>query len=305
MTQKTSAKADINDNNGRAKAGALCLVCYVAALAAAVAAGYMVRSHHPLVVAGIADLVATVVVFGFSFAFNNSSFYDPYWSVGPIALGVYWAYPSFSSEHEAAPLRVWLVLMLVIFWGARLTYNWYRGWKGLHHEDWRYVDYRHKAGRLYWLVSFSGIHMVPTILVFFGCVPLYFALTAERSVLGIIDFAPAAITAVAVVIELVSDNQLRRFVLSASPKSEIFSDGLWAYSRHPNYFGEVLFWWGLYLCCLSANLDAWWTIFGPLSITLLFWFISIPLIDKRHLSKRTNYADHMERVSALAPWPKK
>ena len=78
--------------------------------------------------------------------------------------------------------------------------------------------------------------------------------------------------------------------------------GLWAYSRHPNYFGEIMFWWGLFIFALAADSCYWWTIAGPLVITILFLFISIPMMDKRSLGRRPGYEEHMERVSALIPW---
>jgi steroid 5-alpha reductase family enzyme len=78
--------------------------------------------------------------------------------------------------------------------------------------------------------------------------------------------------------------------------------GLWRYSRHPNYFGEVSFWWGLYFFGLAANASYWWTIAGPIAITLLFLFISIPMMDKRSKERRPEYAEHMKKISALVPW---
>ena len=81
------------------------------------------------------------------------------------------------------------------------------------------------------------------------------------------------------------------------------SSGLWAYSRHPNYFGEVAFWWGLYLFALAADPGYWWTIVGPCAVTALFLTASIPLMDKRSLDRRPGYAARMESTSALIPWP--
>ncbi len=120
-------------------------------------------SLQPLYLAGLADLTATIVVFAFSVAFRNSSFYDAYWSVAPpLLLGYWWL----SGDGEFA--RVFVVAALVLTWAVRLTGNWARGWNGLDHEDWRYPKIRDATGRLYWPVSFLGIHLVPTVVVFIG-----------------------------------------------------------------------------------------------------------------------------------------
>jgi steroid 5-alpha reductase family enzyme len=83
---------------------------------------------------------------------------------------------------------------------------------------------------------------------------------------------------------------------------QIMRQGLWAYSRHPNYFGEILFWWGLFLFVLATNWYFWWTVIGPLLITILFLVVSVPLMDKRSLADRPGYAEHMKKVSSLIPW---
>ena len=79
--------------------------------------------------------------------------------------------------------------------------------------------------------------------------------------------------------------------------------GLWAWCRHPNYLGEMGFWWGLWLLGIAADAGVWWTVVGPISITLLFVGISIPMIDRRHVARRPGYAEHMRAVPSLLPRP--
>ncbi len=253
---------------------------------------------HPLYTAALADLAATLAVFAVSFFANNSSVYDPYWSVAPLALA-----PWLAAQPSAAgaPLaRRALVIGLVTLWGLRLTYNWARGFSGLAHEDWRYVDLRRKTGRAYWLVSLFGIHTMPTVMVYLGCLSLYPALTSPRP-LGPLDALAAAVTLGAVTIELLADEQLLAF-RKERREGEILARGLWAFSRHPNYFGEVSFWWGLFLFAVAADPGAWWCGVGAAAITALFVVVSIPLLDRRSVERRPAYADHMKRVSALVPW---
>lgn len=250
-----------------------------------------------------ADLAATVAVFVFSRALDNSSVYDPYWSVIPPAVAL--AIP-FNTPSVAPSARVWLVIALVSFWGARLTYNWARGWTGLDHEDWRYVDLRKKTGPLYWVVSLLGLHAFPTVTVFLGMLPLFVALGTSSKPLGALDFVAAAVTLGFTLVEAIADEQLRAFRKENAEKGisgAIMDRGLWGYCRHPNYLGEIGFWWGVFLFGLAADTSAWWTGVGALWITVMFAFISIPMIDKRSVQRRPQYADHMKRLHGLIPNP--
>src|SRR5262245_56776870 len=146
---------------------------------------------HPLWVLAIADVGATTAVFGWSGAQGNSSMYDPYWSAAPPVLAGWLAlHPQ---AVDAVGPRQALVLALLCVWGLRLTYNWARGWQGLRHEDWRYVDLRRSTGRLYWLVSLLGLHLMPTVLVFLGCLPLWPALVVGVAPLSWLDGAAALV----------------------------------------------------------------------------------------------------------------
>jgi steroid 5-alpha reductase family enzyme len=284
----------------RAQSFALCTLAYVVAFAAAAATAALVPLDHPLAVAAAADLVATAVVFGFSVAFDNSSFYDAYWSVAPPILGAYFL--AFAPEDVNAPRQV-LALGLCTAWAVRLTYNWARGWTGLGHEDWRYVDLRAKTGKLYWLVSGLGIHLFPTVQVFAASLALFPALTSTAP-LGALDGAAALVTALAIACEAVADSQLRAFVQRpGKPEGSVLREGLWALSRHPNYFGEMSFWWGLCLFGLAAAPESWrWLVVGPSLITLMFFFVSVPLMEKRQLERKPAFRDHVETTSMIVPW---
>jgi steroid 5-alpha reductase family enzyme len=282
------------------RAFATCAVAYGVAAAVAVGFGVAIGWEHPIAVAAGADVTATLAVFAFSRAYDNSSFYDPYWSVAPIAIAIFWALVPESPAVSVG--RQVLVVALVSLWGVRLTANWARGWKGLAHEDWRYVDLRAKQGRAYWWVSLFGLHLLPTTLVFVACLALYPALASGTAPLGPLDLVALAVTGGSIWIEARADNQLRRFVLRNRDPGAILADGLWSLCRHPNYFGEMGFWWGLYLFGLAADPSWWWTAVGPLAITLMFRFISLPLIEERMLSRRPRFAAHAERTSLVIPW---
>ena len=274
------------------------VVAYVVALVAAWLTVRALPEMRPLWAALIADVVATLVVFAFSRVFSCSSIYDPYWSVAPIALVTFWL---FYPEVDPHPVRAGLVVFLVCWWGLRLTWNWARGWPGLHHEDWRYVEMQQKSGKLYPLADLFGIQLFPTFQVFAGCIGAWAALSLSARALGPLDALAAIVTAGAIIIETVADQQLRAFSKVKEP-GQILDHGLWAFSRHPNYFGEVGFWWGLALFGIAAVPSAWWVFIGPVAITAMFLGVSIPWLDRRSAERRPAYAEHMKRVSGFVPW---
>lgn len=290
-------------NTSRHQALTLTAVAYGIAGAAAVLVGFVVRSWHPIAVAAAADLAATAVVFAFSVRLNNSSMYDPYWSVAPVPMAAYWALHD--GAAGAPMLRQLLVIGLVSLWAARLTFNCFRRWQGLGHEDWRYAQMRPRAGRAYWLVSWLGFHLMPTVVVFLACLPLYAALHAGRQPVGWLDGLAVAVVLLGIVIETVADEQLHRFIVSKPAAGTLLTRGLWASCRHPNYLGEILFWWGVLLMGLAAAPGSPWMVVGALAMTALFVGISIPMIDRRMAERRPGYRARMRQVRALIPgWPR-
>jgi steroid 5-alpha reductase family enzyme len=273
---------------------------YLAALLAALVVGRAFTNHHPIWVAVLGDIAATLVVFAFSVALDNSSVYDPYWSVAPLPVAIYW-----SASAGTFGLRQLFILGLLAIWGARLTTNWALRWRGPADEDFRYVEIRGKTGKAYWPASLASIHLLPTAWVFLGLIPLFPALT--RSGFTGLDIAATVVAGLAIAIEAVADHQLRRYLRSPRDKDGILDSGLWSRCRHPNYLGEILFWWGLFLFGMAANPGGIWSVvyvIGPLSITLLFVFVSVPWMDRRMASRHPAWAEHMEKAPALLPWPR-
>jgi len=248
----------------------------------------------------LADIAATIVIFEFSRAYKNSSFYDAYWSVAPPVIAAYWL---FSHAPDGINIiRTYIVLGLVMWWSLRLTLNWTSRWEGLTHEDWRYPPIREKAGKYEMMADFAGIHLFPTLIVFIACLPIYAVMKFGIKPFSGLDIIALIVIVIAILIETVSDIQLHKFIKTKSPETFI-KTGLWKYSRHPNYFGELGFWVGLMLFGLAAYPYGWWWIMpGALLIGLMFIFISIPMMDQRSLDSRQGYNDHMKRTSAIVPW---
>ena len=247
----------------------------------------------------IADVVATFVIYGFSVAYKNSSFYDPYWSVIPPFILLFWIWKQkFILSGTAS-----LLLFAMLFWSIRLTTNWMKTWDGLHHEDWRYIDMRNNLGNSFEIVgNLGGIHFVPTLIVFFCCMPMEATLLMQESMpeTTLHAYAGFFICIIGVLYEIISDAQLHRFREENPHQKGIIETGLWNYSRHPNYYGEILFWWGIFLFG-NAYTGMNYLILAPIAMTILFWYASIPWIEIKILRTRPAYKDYQKRVHILFP----
>ena len=284
------------------RAWSICAVVYLlATLVAATTVFATWVASGPLWSLFWGDIAGTVVVFIASVRFNNSSLYDPYWSVAPMIIAL-WLWCDAPSLYEP---RLILAVCLTLLWGGRLTWNFLRGWTSLEHEDWRYRDLQQSTGKAYWLVSFLGIHLFPTALVFLGMLSVYVMAQPNTASFSIIDVAGGLIALFAIWCEATADAQLRTFRQTNTEPSRFLSTGLWAWCRHPNYFGEIMFWWGLTVMAIGASFDNWWVAVGPVAITALFNFISLRLIDDRMMQRRPQYAEHCKQVPGLLPRPPK
>jgi len=300
MTQLTNPYLD--RNRGYSKRVSLLIVTLAYILAGLAVWGSWPLYGHlgPIWGVLIADLIATAVIWAAGLPFANASFYDPYWTVIPLGIAGYWW--SLSGFDTLDYSRV-LLLLVVTYWSLRLTGNWAVGWPGLVHEDWRYGDLRAKTGKLYQLVNLFGICGFPTVLVFLGMLPAYpvLALDGAHSPAG--DIAALIIGLGAVTIQWVADEQMRIFRKSPEGQTAYMTRGLWAWSRHPNYFGEVAMWTSLWVFAVTGFGMQWaWTGIGALAMLGLFLFISIPMMDRRSAAKRPGFADYMQSSRAFFMW---
>lgn len=286
--------------NSRAAGILISIAAYVAAFAGAVAAVNIIMPHHPLLVIALGDFTATVIIFFISVLLNNSSMYDPYWSVKPAVIAWYY----FCLVAGDPGTREILVVIAVTLYAIRLTSNFYRDWPGLSKEDFRYVNFRRKFPRAYWPVSFLAVHFFPTVMVYMACLPMYGIYQSTDVPLNGFDFAGFTVIICAVILAFVADEQLRRFKEEKENEGKTIGSGLWRISRHPNYLGEILTWWGLYLLGLGAGLQWWWTGIGAVAITVMFVFASIPLMEERMMMTRADYPQYKSRTPMLIPFIK-
>lgn len=253
-----------------------------------------------LIATFIIDIVATIIIWLFSVLFKNASVYDPYWSVAPIAILFFWL-----SKTQTIPLPHILLALVVVVWGVRLTYNWAINFKGMGHQDWRYTMLKEKNPKIWTITNLFGIHLMPTVVVYLAMIPIAYILFAPQTsqnyifiILGVI------ISLSAVAIQFISDKQMRDFRTNDDNRGKNIDLGLWKYSRHPNYFGEVMMWWGVWIIQMGTS-QSLLTIIGPLIMTALFIFISIPMMEKHILIKNPNYIAYQKEVSPLIIWFRK
>ena len=242
----------------------------------------------------LADTVSTVVVFIVGVIVGSASIYDPYWSVQTVFI-----YIPLMIKYNNFSVGAFIYLFAILFWSVRLTINFIKGFDDLSYIDWRYKMLKEKSGPFYQIVSFTGIHMFPTIVVFLASIPAYLYIMNDMTFepLNIIGLL---IMTFATIIELVSDRDMRKFKEVRTSNKEIINIGLWKYSRHPNYFGEIMFWYGVALTFILSNIGMWYSIIGAILNTLLFIFISVPM-EENHLKEYKEGFEEYKKKNVFLP----
>lgn len=239
----------------------------------------------------VSDAIATVAVFIFSLVFGNASVYDPYWSVQPIVI-----LGAFAVGKDITPLRC-LLLIAVFFWGIRLTLNWAYTFPNLYHQDWRYTMLKEKTGVFYPLINLLGIHMFPTVVVWACVLPAVYAFLNDVPLnYGSVIFF--CLSVFAAVLQGTADFQMHKY--RKNRNGRFIRVGLWKHSRHPNYLGEILMWWGVALSVICAAPQVWYLAAGALVNMLMFFFVSVPLADGRQ-SGKPGFAEYKKETRAFLP----
>lgn len=276
------------------------VLVYVAAIVVGVVTCWFVPGALPLrLLAGTG--AATVLVWVVSARTDNASTYDAYWSVAPATMALGLAAAAAVGGADADPVRGAAAVLLVLAWAWRLTANWLRGWGGFGHEDWRYVRIREQTGIFWQPVNLSGIHLMPSVMTWAGSLPLVPVLTEPGTPLGALDALGVALAALGIWFEWRADEDLHAFRQRRRDASELLDTGIWGRCRHPNYLGEMLFWWGLGVLALASAPGAWVWLAGAVAITALFLGVSIPLIETRLTERKPAYAAYRARVPMLLP----
>ena len=242
---------------------------------------------------------ATIFIYLGSVLLKNSSLYDPFWSVAPVPIVIY-----LSIQSENSILLKMLIIFPILLWATRLTRNWLISWEGFHHEDFRYTDLKNTNKYKAEFNNFFGIHLFPTLIVNICLYPLVYIFINDVDV-NVYIYISSIITLIAVILETVADEQMRKFRSDPRNKGKTMKYKLWRYSRHPNYLGEVGFWFGIYFMGISSGFAPLWLIVCPLAMLLLFVLVSCPMMDERSLKNRPNYKEYMDNTSQLMLLPPK
>ncbi len=242
-----------------------------------------------------ADIFATLFVYAVSLIFKNASVYDPYWSVAPIII-----VPLVLYDIGTVTTGSVIMLLCILCWGIRLTCNWAYTFKNLNNQDWRYDMLKEKSGLFFPLVSLFGIMIFPTLVVFLCILPVIFYI--KNGGINILTVFGYCICITAVTIQLVSDIQLHRFRKVQKSRSMIIRKGLWKNSRHPNYLGEILMWWGVYIVLLSVEQNLWFLGIGAFINNMMFLFISIPMTERRISGYKEGFNEYLSETNMLIPF---
>jgi steroid 5-alpha reductase family enzyme len=242
-------------------------------------------------------MVATWVV---SLVRRDASIVDRVWGLTFVVAA--WTYAHFADPPTP---RTWLVLALVTVWGLRLAgYITWRNWgEG---EDKRYQAMRRKRPDTFAVSSLVTVFLLQGVLAWVISLPLLAATTyAAPDRLGWLDLAGIVVFVVGFVFEAGGDWQLSRFLADPGNRGKVMDRGLWRYTRHPNYFGDTTVWWSYYLFALATG--AWWTIVGPLTMTVFIVRVSGVALTDRNMakggSKREGYDEYVRRTNAFIPGP--
>ncbi len=245
-------------------------------------------------------LVYMTLVWLLSLLLHDASIADTFWGVGFIVAAV-----SYLLLVNGVLARMILVASLTWAWGLRLSiYLLVRNaGKG---EDRRYRAMRDRRPGSFWWYSYAQVFILQGILLWLVSAPLAAAEGgSEPDRLVALDYAGAAVWAVGFLLEVTADTQLALFKRRPENGGKVLDRGVWKYSRHPNYFGEVLIWWGIWLIAAAAG--GYWSAYGPVVITVMLLRVSgVTLLERNLKESKRGYAEYVERTSAFVPWfPKK
>jgi steroid 5-alpha reductase family enzyme len=229
---------------------------------------------------------------------RDASIVDPWWSIAFLLVTT-----STVLATGFTPAKV-LLLAMVAAWALRLWVHLLLRSRG-RQEDPRYAAFRQRYGpHRYWWVSFVQVFLLQGALALIISAPLQLAAAAAppdpvraTTILGLLLFLAGF------AMEAVADHQLQRFRADERTRGRILDTGLWRFSRHPNYFGEALLWWGFWLCAVDEPYG-WLTIFAPALMTFLLVRVSgVAMLDAHLAATRPGYADYVKRTSGFVPRP--
>lgn len=255
-----------------------------------------------VILSGVASVVLLSLTFLLARARDRYDLIDVVWGLAFIAV----ALTSYLTQAEISFVSIQtLATVLVIIWGLRLAVHIYTRWRASASEDRRYVDMRHeyasKAGGPT-INMFVRVYIVQALLATIVSSSIIVINASSSKEIGVVAAIGLVVWIIGFLFESIGDAQLRKHLATPSMKGKLMTSGLWQYTRHPNYFGEMTLWWGIFIIALSVPF--WWlSIIGPIVITVLLMFISgVPLTEK-HFEGRDGWDEYKKRTSKVFPFP--
>lgn len=249
-----------------------------------------------LALAGI--LIMMTILWLISIKLHNVSIVDLFWGLGFMVTGIYYY---LVTTGGYAPRKI-IVLILVCIWGMRLSLYLIRRNHGKG-EDIRYRAFRkHYGEHRYWWISFFQTFLFQGVIMWFVSAPLLGAsFSVENSGLSFLDITGTFLCLFGIIFETTGDLQLAAFKQKTENEGKVMRSGLWKYTRHPNYFGESLVWWGFGLISVSAGIC--WPLASSAFMTFLLLKVSgVSLLDKTMVERKPSYQDYIETTSGFFPW---
>lgn len=232
-----------------------------------------------------------------SLALRNAGIVDVFWGLGFVVIALVYL-----AGSDGFLGRQVLITTLVAIWGLRLSLHILRRNWG-QEEDYRYREWRERAGRRFWWTSFLQVFLLQGVLLWLISAPLLAAQFYESpDNFTAVDILGALVWGVGFYFESVGDWQLARFKSDPANKGKVMRTGLWRYTRHPNYFGDATVWWGLFIVA-AATAEGVWTVFSPVLMTFLLLRVSgVALLERKQAQTKPQYREYIESTSAFLPW---
>ncbi len=247
----------------------------------------------------LATFLYMMIIFTIAQIKKDNSIVDIAWGPGFILVSIL----TFLMSQKFM-FRQILVLALVVVWGTRLALHITVRKRG-RGEDFRYAQWRRDWGKWFLLRSLFQIFILQGILLLIIAYPIILINLSPIRGITILDIIGVMVWLTGFSLEAIGDYQLFKFKRHPENKGKIITQGLWKYTRHPNYFGEALSWWGIFLIALSVR-NGWTTVISPLLITFLLLRVSgITMLEKKYAGNK-DFEDYAKRTSPFIPWfPKK
>ncbi|MEX1377468.1 MAG: DUF1295 domain-containing protein [Eubacteriales bacterium] len=224
---------------------------------------------------------------------KNASIIDIGWGLGFVLLAVV----GFAQNITVASA---IVTLLVSIWGIRLAYHIFKRNAGKP-EDFRYANFRREWGKTYYIRSFFQLFMFQGLMMFIISLGFLYANKSGETDSIVLFVTGLLVWVLGFAFETIGDMQLKKFKQNKDNKGKIITTGLWKYTRHPNYFGEAVLWWGIFLMAIACKAP-WFVIFSPITITLLVRYISgVPMLEKA-MEKREGFKEYAQKTNIFVPW---